>query len=178
MTPPPPLSSTTPNTSLCHSLPAMAESWKIHLVAVTSNGRRAYFTTSSDVRGRPGEERDMHKVPQRYDPRFTRPSTLVAVEARGPLPQAPVGGVRVTQDPNRWVGRCTRVLCEHKARLVWAATVATAQRLAGPSSQMILSVVCTACCRACACVCAVTHLIDLCVWVCLYGCVCTAGCWM
>jgi len=79
----------------------MAESWKIHLVAVTSNGRRAYFTTSSIMRGNPGEERDLHKVPTRYDPRFTRPSTLVAVEARGPLPQAPVSGARAAADPNR-----------------------------------------------------------------------------
>lgn len=78
----------------------MAESWKIHLVAVTSNGRRAYFTTYPFIRGGYGEERDLTKLPQRYDPRFTRPSTLVAVEARGPLPQAPVAGVRVA-DPSR-----------------------------------------------------------------------------
>lgn len=40
----------------------MAESWKIHLVAVTSNGRRAYFTTSPYMRGGYGEERDLAKV--------------------------------------------------------------------------------------------------------------------
>lgn len=57
--------------SLCDSLcvsvygaaqSAMAESWKIHLVAVTSNGRRAYFTTSPYTRGGYGEERDLAKV--------------------------------------------------------------------------------------------------------------------
>jgi hypothetical protein len=80
----------------------MAESWKIHLVAVTCNGRRAYFTTLPYISRGYGEERDLTKVPQRYDPRFTRPSTLVAVEARGPLPQAPIAGSRSTTDPNRY----------------------------------------------------------------------------
>jgi hypothetical protein len=41
---------------------AMAESWKIHLVAVAANGRRAYFTTSPYMRGGYGEERDLAKV--------------------------------------------------------------------------------------------------------------------
>jgi hypothetical protein len=79
----------------------MAESWKIHLVAVTSNGRRAYFTTFANMRSSYGEERDLTKVPRHFDPRVTRPSTLVTVEARGPLPQAPVSGARVSTDPNR-----------------------------------------------------------------------------
>lgn len=83
----------------------MAESWKVHLMAVTSNGRRAFFTTNPLVRASSswGSSRDSRggSVPSHLDPKQARPSVLVAVDARGPLPQAPVAGTRVTTDPNR-----------------------------------------------------------------------------
>eukprot|EP00879_Flechtneria_rotunda_P022745 GHRR01024022.1.p1 GENE.GHRR01024022.1~~GHRR01024022.1.p1 ORF type:complete len:934 (+),score=353.75 GHRR01024022.1:671-3472(+) len=91
----------------------MAESWKVHLMAVTSNGRRAYFTTNSLVRGGSswGSSRDGRAVvPSHLDPKKTRPTVLQAIDARGPLPQAPVIGARVTADPNTRVMDVTAAL--------------------------------------------------------------------
>lgn len=82
----------------------MAESWKVHLMAVTSNGRRAYFSTSPQVRAGSswGSLRDGRtSIPSHLDPKVTRPSTLVAIDARGPLPQPPAAGVRIATDPAR-----------------------------------------------------------------------------
>jgi hypothetical protein len=83
----------------------MAESWRIHLLVVTSNGRRAYFTTypsvrAASIRGTGAQDSSGARVPRELDPRHARPSTLTAVDARGPLPQAPVTG-RVAMDPSR-----------------------------------------------------------------------------
>eukprot|EP00878_Enallax_costatus_P016050 GHUV01016827.1.p1 GENE.GHUV01016827.1~~GHUV01016827.1.p1 ORF type:complete len:1150 (+),score=458.72 GHUV01016827.1:567-4016(+) len=80
----------------------MAESWKVHLMAVTSNGRRAYFSTSNQVRAGSswGGNRDGRtSIPSHLDPKVTRPNALVAIDARGPLPQPPAAGVRIATDP-------------------------------------------------------------------------------
>jgi hypothetical protein len=84
---------------------AMAESWKVHLMAVTSNGRRAFLTTNPLVRANAswrGMDSRGSSMPSHLDPKTARPSVLVAVDARGPLPQAPVAGSRVTTDPTRY----------------------------------------------------------------------------
>lgn len=75
------------------SYAAVAESLRVHLVAVTANGRRVYFTTY------PSYSRSMSS--SRHDPRTNRPSTLVVVDVRGPLPQAPVTGTRTATEPSR-----------------------------------------------------------------------------
>lgn len=81
----------------------MSESWKVHLMAVTSNGRRAFLTTNPQVRAYSYGSRDSRSssVPAHLDPKKARPCALVALDARGPLPQAPVAGSRVTTDPTR-----------------------------------------------------------------------------
>lgn len=82
----------------------MAESWKVHMMAVTSNGRRAYFTTNPQVRAGSswGSSRDGRTIiPNHLNPSLVRPSVLVAVDARGPLPQPPAAGVRIATDPAR-----------------------------------------------------------------------------
>ncbi|KAF8069564.1 NUP155 [Scenedesmus sp. PABB004] len=85
----------------------MAESWKVHLMVVTSNGRRAYFSTNPLVRGGGSSwagARDSARggggVPSHLDPKRARPAALIAVDARGPLPQAPIAGARVAGDPS------------------------------------------------------------------------------
>lgn len=69
----------------------MAESWRAHLVAVTASGCRAYFTTYGQV----SSSHDRSRGP------LPRPSTLMLVNARAPLPQAPVSGSRAATDPSR-----------------------------------------------------------------------------
>lgn len=90
----------------------MSESWKVHLMAVTSNGRRAFLTTNPQVRAYSYGSRDSRSssVPAHLDPKKARPCALVALDARGPLPQAPVAGSRVTTDPTSRVLDVTAAL--------------------------------------------------------------------
>jgi hypothetical protein len=76
-------------------------------MAITSNGRRAYLTTNPLVRAGSSwasssgsRDRASTSVPSHLDPKQARPSVLVAVDARGPLPQAPIAG-RAAADPGR-----------------------------------------------------------------------------
>jgi hypothetical protein len=80
-------------------------------MAVTSNGRRAFLTTNPLVRANAswrGMDSRGSSMPSHLDPKTARPSVLVAVDARGPLPQAPVAGSRVTTDPTRCGAAATK----------------------------------------------------------------------